>query len=85
MCPHIAIHTTEYLRMNVRKKTFFFDCVLLLFLSTGGNNMSSDMQEIAITEDKPLLTGHTDPAKVRKAATITSNICACSIDVVICA
>lgn len=28
----------------------------------------TDMQEIAITEDKPLLTGQADPAKVRKAA-----------------
>jgi len=27
--------------------------------------MTTEMQEIAITEDKPLLTGQADPAKVR--------------------
>lgn len=44
--------------------------------------MTSDMQEIAITEDKPLLTGQADPAKVRKAAICSlKHMCTLIIDV----
>lgn len=34
------------------------------FLRAGGNTMTTEMQEIAITEDKPLLTGQADTTKV---------------------
>lgn len=37
---------------------------LLSFTCTGGDTMTTEMQEIAITEEKPLLTGQAD-AKVR--------------------
>lgn len=43
-------------------------CFCYSFPPSGGATMTSEMQEIAITEDKPLLTGQADAAKVRHSA-----------------
>lgn len=61
MCAPCPYNSIQYFwRIDFKNKKYS----LCLFFRAGGNTMTTEMQEIAITEDKPLLTGQADTTKV---------------------